>query len=293
MKTQQIIILLTSIAIIAILSGYALKKFKSEIVGMQSIHPIDEIPPLLIEKLLIRHLLGSCDAEIEVTVAPHENPEEDPYHFPAEGDIFTWKSVGILPNGDHIVYAYYWPEGAMGKFSGLYVVRYANDTLSLIAEIAQGERHSSGVTENGWKLADNVLTYCQHMSSHGFFDYMLDKYPNLFELAESKSREGLCYGEAGYLGYGEFQVTINPDGTLQDRRLISFSAGIAGLEQEEQQPAFGSLSIVDAMLYVFVKCNAKAGGSELCRVEEKDLSPLIKEVLNYTKREGSSSETDS
>lgn len=285
-------IILISLTIAALGAAYAWNTTKPN----QAHSPtVQEIPSLLVEKLLIRHLLGARDAELEATLSPDEKPESDPYHFHCEGDIFTWKHVGILPNGDHIVYAYYWPDGAMGKFSGLFVVKYDQDknTLYFVAEIAWGERHSSGVAETGWKLEGNTLTYSQHMSCHGFFDYMLDKYPNLWEYAQGKSRAGLCYGEFGYFGDGDFQVTINPDGTLQDRRLLAFNVAIAGLAQPEETPAVDSLPMLDALLYVFLKFNAKNGYSESATIQEKYLEPLVKEALSYTKKEGDICQKDS
>lgn len=286
MKIKKASIVLTILVSLGILATSVLyKKTTKNTQEQHSINP--EIPSLLVEKLLIRHLLGSPEATIEATLASNEKPEEDPYHFHCQGDIFTWKHVGTLPNGNQIVYAYYWPDGAMGKFSGLYVVKYDKDkeTLHFVTEIAWGERHSSGVAETGWQLDGSTLTYSHHMSCYGFLDYMLDNYPNLYELAQDKSRQGLCYGESGYLGYGDFKVTVNPDGTLQNKKLITFNVAIAGLEQPEETPALCSLPITDALLYIFLKFNAKNGYSEEATIEEKYLEQLIKEALNYTKKE--------
>lgn len=251
------------------------------------------IPSLLAEKLIIRYLLGALDSETEATLAPDEKPEKDPFHFHSEGDIFTWKLVGTLPNGDHIVYAYYWPDDAMGKFSGLYVVRYdqGQETLRFINEIAWGERHSSGICEEDCKLDGNQLTYARHMSSYQFFDYMLEIFPDLFELAEHKSREGLCYGESGYLGWGTFKVDIGPDGKLTNEQLLSFNAAVGGLGQEENT-SLGSLSMINALHHVFASCAIKEGCSEVIQIEKKYLEQLVKEAIGYARNEDDIPEQD-
>ena len=282
MKIKKISIFLAILTSLGVLAGSILYKKTDQIslVPQKSINL--EIPAECIQKLLIDYLLGLGFMEPLKSVSLAElTAEEKSKPRVREGDIFTWKLVGTLPNDNQIVYAYYWPDGAQGKFSGLYVVRYDQETLHFINEIAWGERHSSGICEEDFQLDGNQLTYSRHMSSYQFLDYMLEIFPDLFEQAEHKSREGLCYGESGYLGWGTFKVAIDPDGKLYNEQLLSFNAAIAGLGQEENPP-LGSLSMIDALLHVFIGFNPQENPSEIKCIEIKDLPKLIKDALDLT-----------
>lgn len=291
MKIKKVSIFLAILASLGILAGSIVYKKTNQISPIHQKSTNSEIPAECIQRLLIGHLLGYMEPLKSVNLAELTAEEKNELTV-REGDIFNWKPIGVLPNGNQIVYVYYWPDGAMGKFSGLYVVRYFNNTLYFVAEIAWGERHSSGICEEDFQLNGNQLTYSRHMSSFQFFDYMLEIFPDLFELAEHKSREGLCYGEAGYLGFGTFKVDIAPDGKLTNEQLLSFNAAIAGLGQEENL-SLNSLSMIDAFHHVFVKCAIKEGCSEVIQIEKKHLEQLIKEAISYARNEDDIPKQDS
>lgn len=163
-----------------------------------------------------------------------------------EEDVFEWDYIGTLSNGNHIVYGYDWPKRAMGKFSGLSIVKRTGNNLILVDDIWGGDRHSSLV--HAGEFHDNRLTYRQHMTDGGLVDLLLYYHPGLKNWARGKAYWNVRYGEVDYLGTALFQVTFTPEGEVETNRIVSFVlAADNELMIQYDEPTIASLQMGEAV----------------------------------------------
>lgn len=217
----------------------------------------------------------------ECMTAAKKIPKEE------EGDEFNWFHVGSLGNGMQIVYGYLWPQGAMAKFSGLFVVKQEGYKLSVVSEIAGGTRHSSMVSRDGWTLNKNKLTFRQGMPLSYFVNFILEERPELTHLFEHKTMDGLCEGEACYFGVATLRVRIMPDGKPAPIKLVNFTLALSFDEQRGKEycqsmrnnsPKPASLNLSDALHYVSGKLQCQ----NMTTLNLSQLSTMMKEVAYYT-----------
>lgn len=146
-----------------------------------------------------------------------------------EGDILTWSYVGTLPNGNHILYSYYWPNQAMGKFSSLSIVRRAGDCLEYVGGIDGGDRHASGIGMA--TLSNNVLIYEKSLTYASVFDLANEFFPQLCESIAKKDHADLWCGEAGLVGEAAFSAVIS-ESKIQ-KELVQFRLAKSHAGDEE------------------------------------------------------------
>ena len=216
------------------------------------------------------------------TPAAYENNFEDEYE---------WEYVDTLSSGDHIVYAYFWPAHASGKFTQFGIIRRKNNILKAIAWIAGGCNHATMMCPRSSTLKNDTLTYYQNMTIGLLFQKMMDLYPKLSQSAHNKNTEMLSWGEPCYVGLAFFQVTILPDGTLKNHCLKSFSLALDGTDYSKNEALKlynewknknhpQSLTMGEAFEELLA---LHAYASNNRTVDEKQLKNILKEACFYAK----------
>ncbi len=206
---------------------------------------------------------------------------------------YQWEYIGTLAHGDHLIYGYSWPEDAMGKFTCIATVRRTENQLRVIGYIAGGDRHSTMI-QNNWLLEGDQLTYHRCMTSGSLYEEIMRQYPELAQHAAHKSKRNLLWGEADYLGDGEFKVTISPEGTIVHHRLISFTIaeGEVSLSEEGERNQSlnnlfkdtpkASLAMGDALIDVLYFNISK---NNIATLHASQLKEMMIEVFAYTAEE--------
>ncbi len=185
-------------------------------------------------KELVPILCGAIESK-EIDLDTFIEPKKQNYFDSDDCDEYEWKYIGTLPNGDHLVYGYLWPAGAMGKFTEIAVIRRTGNKLKAITLIAGGNRHATMINAQSCSLKENVLTYQQHMTNGFLYSIIIDHYPELSEYAKNKNSDELHWGEADYLGYGTFEATITPQGKIKNQHLASFTLAEGGSDNNSIQ----------------------------------------------------------
>jgi len=155
--------------------------------------------------------------------------------FSDEQFKYEWSYIGTLPNGNHLVYGYLWPAGAMGKFTEIAVIRRTGNKLTALAWIQGGDRHATMIASHSCHLHENVLTYEQHMTNGSLYETLMKQFPECSSYAENKNNEELFWGEGDYLGYGTFEITITPNDKLKNHHLKSFTFADFGSDPESKE----------------------------------------------------------
>ena len=207
-----------------------------------------------------------------------------------EGDLFEWSYIGKLPHGDQLVWGYYWPNDAMGKFSGFMILRRTEDCLKVIDVITGGMRHASMISGQ-CRLQGSHLTYERFMTRACFFNEMLATFPELQALAKNKSREELWMGEAGSFGVGNFDVDISPIGRFEKQRLTSFSSGnpqetdqisAQQFEEEFKKISPSSLSMGQSLMLLCARNESRG----LYTLSLAQLKEMMNDVIKYAQNDG-------
>jgi len=193
---------------------------------------------------------------------------------------FEWQYIGSFDNGYHVVYGYEWPKDAMGKFSGIFVLKREKDNLIVIDEIGGGDRHSTMITTGS--LEKNQLTYCKNMTDGSLIDSMVYFYPELEPLFKKKNNWSMHYGEGDFIGVAQFVVDITTEGKIINERMTAFySSYYKDEEMKEalQEPSLATLDKGDAIqtaldLYCSQQQCQKLTGNELKNV--------FKQAMHYT-----------
>lgn len=204
-----------------------------------------------------------------------------------EGSTFHWSYVGVLSQEYHVIDAYEWPEGAMGKFTCQSILKRDGNNLKVVESIYGGDRHSSML--QGSNIVDsNSLIYTQNMTPGWLYEKIMEQYPELKQLSANKSQKGLFFGEADYIGLATFKVTFNPEKGIETQ-LVSFTSasgntldGIQEIVQTEDdaRPAALSLTMGDAL--------DAAIGLYVCKnnsyiIPENQLKEMMQEAFHYAK----------
>ena len=110
---------------------------------------------------------------------------------------------------------------------------------------------------------------------------------------DKKNNEKLYWGEADYIGYGTFEVTITPEGTLKDHLLISFTPakGPSFSSDNEKKQYYNdwsknkpkaSLSIGDALCAISDFYTYK---NNIDTLDTHQLKEMMIEVFLYSKEQ--------
>ncbi|WP_068469873.1 hypothetical protein [Candidatus Protochlamydia phocaeensis] len=183
--------------------------------------------------------------------APADSEEEidstDAYRPPKT--VFEWEYIGSIHNDFHVVRAYTWETGCLGKFTGLLILKREGDTLKIADTIYGGDRHSSMIFEGDAIIRENMILYHQAATSGNVVDKAMELYPEIEEVYLTSSSKKMCYGEAGYYGSFEKAAEISPDGKVVSIDILQFSP-CEGSEHEEKLYEEGGLKALALDLLV-------------------------------------------
>lgn len=198
---------------------------------------------------------GDIDSELDIplAIAEYENALRTQKNYKVEfaeeldyqpSISFEWEYIGSLYNVFHVVRAYWWESGCMGKFTGLLVLKREGDILKIEEIIYGGERHSSMIFE-GSTIENNTIFYSQGATTGSIMDIALELYPELAPIYEMSPKKNLCYGEACFYGWFDYSAQINPSGKLQEHKLLSYSApeGCKWVEELYQQDGLKAVAL--------------------------------------------------
>ena len=175
---------------------------------------MEELVPLLYGEFI--------EIDLDTFIEPKKQNYTHGYDYENDCDEYEWNYIGTLPNGDHLIHGYLWPEGAMGKFTEIAIVRRIGNTLKAIGCITGGNRHATMIPARPCTLIGNKLTYEQYMTTGSLHSKIMKQYPELTQYAENKNHKKLYWGEADYIGYAIFEVIIH-NGKIESKRSISFT----------------------------------------------------------------------
>lgn len=209
--------------------------------------------PILMEFFGLAVLPGELEDVLDIPKSIEEYaqkqscPEEceDPDYCPPKVS-FEWEYIGSPYKDVHAVWAYWWEEGCMGKFTGILLLKRNGDALHIVDIIFGGDRHSSMIF-NG-HIHENMIVYSQGATTAAIVDIALEEHPELIEVYHKSSRNGICYGEAGYFGCFEMVANIDPSGKIKEIVRTGFTPceGFEGKELEEiyRKDGFKGLALV-------------------------------------------------
>ncbi len=182
-------------------------------------------------------MISLSEAVKEPDSVEQSDIDEEDFLWSNNEEIFEWNYLGAVPGGHHILRAYCWPRGAMGKFTAFFIVHRDGDRLVISDIIEGGDRHSSSIY--GLKVEGNKVVYRRGASMAGFVERALTMFPELQPLYDRSSKTGLCYGEAGFMGVYEMAATISDKGeVLSDEVLMFYPAeGGEGSDTTPVKPA--------------------------------------------------------
>ncbi len=208
-----------------------------------------------------------------------EAEEEDIFDY---CEKFKWKYIGSINNKYHVVYGYDWPKDAMGKFSGIFVLKREKNNLIVIDDsVGGGDRHSTMV--KGGSLEKNQLTYSVNMTDGSLIDHIVFYYPELKSLFDAKNNGKVHYGEGDSIGVAQLVAEITTEGRVVDRNIISFHSAHREYQMtgSVEEPVSESLGMGDAIrtavdLYCSKKRSLDLTGNEL-----KD---IFTQAMYYTEK---------
>lgn len=135
--------------------------------------------------------------------------------YPAS--TFEWEDVGMLFGNNHVIWMYRWEHDAMGKFSGILLIKREGEKLKLLDVVAMGDRHSSLITS--CKIENDQIHYTQNATQESLF-YQITK--SIPELEPHCIQAGLCSGEAGFVGRFKYIATITEEGIVTKTECLHF-----------------------------------------------------------------------
>lgn len=135
--------------------------------------------------------------------------------------IFEWEYVGSIHKSFHVVRAYMWEVGCLGKFTGILILKREGNSIQIVDLIYGGDRHSSMIFE-GCRIQEDLIVYSQGVTTGKIVDEAIAKYPEIMEACSKRPWKNICYGEAGYYGSFEKTAKISPDGKVREIHLIRF-----------------------------------------------------------------------
>jgi hypothetical protein len=156
--------------------------------------------------------------------------------------VFEWEYVGSIHKSFHVVRAYTWEVGCLGKFTGILILKREGDIIQIVDIIYGGDRHSSMIFE-GCRIQEDLVVYSQAVTSGNIVDEAIEQYPEIMEAYPKSPRKNICYGEAGYYGSFEKTAKISPDGKVRKINLIRFVPCV-GSERDDEIYAKGGLKAI-------------------------------------------------
>lgn len=161
---------------------------------------------------------------------------------------YEWEYLGSPCKDVYAVWAYYWEQGCMGKFSGILLLKRLGDTLQIVDTIYGGDRHSSMIFKESCHIHENMVVYSQGATTAAIVDIAREEHPELDELYNKSSKNGICYGEAGYFGYFDRVARIDPNGKIKEIVLTGFTPAEGGnrkdLAEIYRKEGFKGLALV-------------------------------------------------
>jgi hypothetical protein len=128
--------------------------------------------------------------------------------------------LGTLYKKFHLIRAYAWPKGAMGKFTGILIFKREGDLLKIVDIIHGGDRHSSMITKS-IQIQNNVIIFLQRTTTGMIVDEALKLYPELSDV-RANSSNNFGYGEACFYGSFDKAAEINSSGKVEKISIVKF-----------------------------------------------------------------------
>lgn len=209
------------------------------------------------------------DVNLATFVPPEKNPEEEEVFG---SDEYEWEYIGTLPNGDHIVYAYWWPAGASGKFTQLAIVRRVGDVLRAHSWLVGGCNHATMLRPGSCKLHGNTLTYHQAVTDGSLYQELVKLFPDVAVLAGHKNIDDLGWSEASVFGGVNYKVAISPEGKFGEPTVVSFGTAEGfSMDDDTEESLKEKLSMGSALYYAF-RLNEQKKKSDTFELKEiKDI----------------------
>ncbi len=159
------------------------------------------------------------ELELQRQAPPAEHKVANEYYIPPIHR--EWSYCGSIGNNLHLVWTYYWEQGAMGKFSSLLLVKRDNGKLVILDILFGGDRHASMLGKS-ITIKGHTLVYTKSVTSMEFMHLVTKLYPDFETYFKRSSKYGLAYGEACFWGSCEFQVNVSLDDKFSEPIFISF-----------------------------------------------------------------------
>lgn len=195
-------------------------------------------------------MLGEKGQPTSISISKYQNRNRH------DGDEFTWEYKGTLPGAKHVILFYTHPEGAMGKFTMIAIIKRQGDTLEYAGAIHGGDRHSTMI--HYVSVEGEKIIFSQGVASGSFCEVLenlggVDEFPL-----------GHCIGEACYMGAVEWEAMLQKNGDIS-KKFISFSPAECGEEAETLLPDGPSQTIesknLAALKKQFIIFQSKDGGA--------------------------------
>lgn len=188
------------------------------------------IPEPILEDFFFNTAIGDeFDIPERIVKETQELNSEDEYQPTID---FKWQYIGSLYNDFHVVRAYRWESGCLGKFSAILILKREGEILKIIDVVAGGDRHSSMICED-CQIHGNTIVFHQGATKGSIVDKALELYPEINEIYTASAKKGICYGEAGYFGEYKKAAEITPEGMTKEIILLEFSPCEGCKEVEE------------------------------------------------------------
>ncbi|PJD97918.1 MAG: hypothetical protein CK425_01970 [Parachlamydia sp.] len=156
--------------------------------------------------------------------------------------VFEWEYVGPIHKSFHVVRAYTWEVGCLGKFTGILILKREGNIIQIVDIIYGGDRHSSMIFE-GCRIQEDLIVYSQAVTTGNIVDEAIAQHPEIMEICPKTHWKNICYGEAGYYGSFEKTAKISPEGKVRKIHLIRFIP-CAGSEKDGEIYAKGGLKAI-------------------------------------------------
>lgn len=144
-------------------------------------------------------LTEACKKDIDIIDEDLNEQEENEEEYTSIRTDFEWKYIGAIHPDLHIVWAYTWEVGCLGKFTGLLLLKRVKDQLHITDILYGGDRHANMIRENA-EINGNAIFYTKHVTSADVIEIALRMYPDLQELYNSSSKNRIRCGEGAFEG---------------------------------------------------------------------------------------------